>query len=113
MKMTHKSLVQRVAERGFHQITQALMKHPDTEYKMRFHQIIEREKIAYELTPPGYARDVILGTYNLLVQKYEHHFGEKLDNVFHRRIQQDINDLREITRWHRKRIYGSEHEKGR
>jgi len=103
-----KTLLQRLSEESMSRIVGGLLRHPDKEYRYRFEQQLDKIKIAYELTPESYAKDILLGTYKLMIDKWEHTFGEKFDNVMHSRIQREIKDRQEITRWHKKRIYGSE-----
>jgi uncharacterized protein (DUF2267 family) len=80
-----------------------ILRCPEREHKLRFHQELERVKVQYELTPPGYAREILLGTYKILKDKYQHNFEEEFDNSLHRRIQQDVVDKETVAKYRRKK----------
>jgi len=88
-------------------IVAGLLRFHDADYKYQFEQELERVKVAYELTPDSYAKDILLGTYKLLADKWKHAFRHEFDNALHRRIQRDILDRVEITNWRKRVIYGS------
>jgi hypothetical protein len=110
MTVESKSLLERLAQESMSKIVGKLLRFHDADYKYRFEQELERVKVAYELTPASYAKDILLGTYKLLADKWLHTFGEEFDNALHRRIQRDILDKLEISKWHKRRIYGSSAE---
>jgi hypothetical protein len=106
-KMTdNESLLEKISRQSMSKIVGRLLRFHDADYKYQFEQELNRVKISYETTPEGYAKDILLGTYKLLADKWEHLYGHKFDNALHRRIQRDILDRAEITRWHKKRILG-------
>lgn len=99
-------MIERLSEQSMSEIVRRLLKFHDPDYKFKFAQELDKLKIAYETTPEGFARDVILGTYHLMSKKWEHNYGHPFENVLHRRIQRDVLDRLEITRWNKRRIYG-------
>jgi len=93
----YESLLERLANRKVSYIVERLLRSPKADYRRQFELVIESTKRDYEMTSKGFAKDIILGTYVLLVDKYNHAFGTPFENALHARIQQDAKDKRILT----------------
>ena len=99
-----KTMVEIIAEGRVSELVKRLTHSEKKEERFLYEQELNKIKILYEMTPPSFARDILLGTYKALYESYEHIFGEKFEHAFHRRIQEDVRDKQVLTAYKNGRI---------
>jgi DNA-binding ferritin-like protein (Dps family) len=106
MTDNHKTLIEMLGEVELAVVVKGLLSSSDKEYRHKFELHLQSIHDVYLQTPDGFAKDILMGTYKLMIDKYEHSFGEKFRCEIHKRITRAIADRQEITKFHRERIYG-------
>jgi len=87
-------VVKRFSERKMTFFITELFNHPVTEAKNRYHHYFEQLNRDFTYTPDSFARNVIVGTYKLLADKYRLNFDEDYENPSHHEIKESISTLK-------------------